>query len=215
MWFSVAFIAGVLGDAMFVTGNLAIYMTSTRPSDATLIPLPFKNISSPYGIAFSPLDGRIYWTDRSRNFIMRSTIDGKYQEIIHSNLDSPLGIALDLVGGNIYWIDSGGRTIEVSKLNGDYRRTLISLSPSIIRDIALDTTRGYASTLCFARSELIRSWFCLLPRAAADISSTQGTMSALFSKNLKSPKLHLCQWKPTNELSCFVKVTILGALKHS
>ena len=147
---SIALIAGTFGDALFVAdyAKQAIYMSSTSPSDTTIISLPFKNISSPYGIAFNPLDDRIYWTDWNRNVIARSTIDGKSQEIVHSSVYRPSGITLDLVGGNIYWISNNGRTIEVSKLNGDYWKELVSNLRNTTLDITLDTSRGYVRTIC-------------------------------------------------------------------
>ena len=118
-------------------------MSSQSTSDRAFISLPFQNITSPLGIAFNPLDGRLYWTDSTRGVVARSSIDGQDQEDIHWNVVNPLGIALDLVGGNVYWISSWGDTIEVSKLNGDYRKELCChhLNPSA-REITLDTKRG-------------------------------------------------------------------------
>ena len=118
-------------------------MSSQSTSDRAFISLPFQNITSPRGIAFNPLDGRLYWTDLTRGVVARSSIDGQDQEDIHWNVVDPLGIALDLVGGNVYWISSWGDTIEVSKLNGDYRKELYSNLRPTAREITLDTTRGY------------------------------------------------------------------------
>ena len=84
----------------------------------------------------------MYWTDYTRGTIMRSSLDGKDQEIIRSGGFEFMGIALDLVGGNVYWINRGQRTIEVSKLNGDDRKVLVYNLSSAEYDIALDTTRG-------------------------------------------------------------------------
>ena len=123
-------------------------MSSQSTSDRTLVSLPLNNITNPRGIAFNPLDGRIYWTDSTRGVVARSSIDGKDQEDIHWNVVRPLGIALDLIGGNVYWISSGGHTIEVSKLNGDYWKVLVSNLHSIAIDITLDTKRGYVCPLC-------------------------------------------------------------------
>ena len=154
---SIALIAGTVGDAIFVVDytNQVIYMSSTSPLDTTLVSLPFQNISSPYGIAFNSLEDRIYWTDWNRDVIMRSTIDGKNQEIIHSSVFRPSGIALDLVGGNIYWISNNGHTIEVSKLNGDYWKVLVSNLRNTPVDITLDTSRGYVQTVCVSDTFII------------------------------------------------------------
>lgn len=119
-----------------------IYMSPLSPSDTTPSPLPFQNLSYPIGLDINPQDDRIYWTDYSLGTVVRSSIDGKNQEIIRSGLAQPYGIALDLVAGNVYWISRGDFTIEVSKLNGDYWKVLVSNLRSSPYDIALDTARG-------------------------------------------------------------------------
>ena len=145
----IALTSGILSDAVFVAdkSKQAIFVSSQSTSDRTFVSLPFQNITSPHGIAFNPLDGRLYWTDSSRGVVARSSINGQDQEDIHWNVVRPLGIALDLVGGNVYWISSGGTTIEVSKLNGGNWKELHSnLSPTA-REITLDTKRGYVCPL--------------------------------------------------------------------
>lgn len=99
-------------------------------------------METPTGIAFDPIEKRIYWTDPKLGMVARSTFDGETYEVIRENVSSPMGIEVDLVGGNVFWINSDKRTIEVSKLNGDHWKVLVyNLHPSPV-DIALDTTRG-------------------------------------------------------------------------
>ena len=117
-------------------------MSPLNSSDTTIVPLPLNGLSDPIGIDFDPFEHRIYWTDYSRDTVMRSSIDGSNQETIRSGVDKPWGIALDLVGGNVYWINRGNMTIEVSKLNGDYWKVLVYNLSSAPYDIALDTIRG-------------------------------------------------------------------------
>ena len=136
-------LAGTVGDVIFVTDidHEKIYFSGL--SENLLNPLSFSNVESPTGVAFDPFEGRLYWTDTSLGIVARATIDGSSLEVIRSNVTEPMGIELDLVGGNVYWINSGGnRTIEVSKLNGDYWKVLVSDLSSAPVDIALDTTRG-------------------------------------------------------------------------
>jgi len=142
-------IAGIFGEVVFISdsGRHGIIMSSLDTSDTTTIALPFQNVTTPYGIAFNPLDNRIYWTDSTRGVVARSSIGGKDQEVVHSPVFRPRGIALDLVGGNMYWISNGGRSIEVSKLNGSYWKVLVSNLYDDATDITLDTTRGYSTLL--------------------------------------------------------------------
>ena len=135
---------GTVGDVIFVAdpGYTEIYISSLSPSDATIVPLPFKNLMDPIGVDFHPFDEQVYWTDYTRGTVERSSVDGRNQEIVRSSIAGPRGIALDLVGGNVYWISRANLTIEVSKLNGDYWKVLVSNLSSLPEDIALDTTRG-------------------------------------------------------------------------
>ena len=139
-----SFILGIVGDALFVADSYydKIYLTPLRLSDATMVTLPFKNLSFPFDLDYDPFDNRLYWTDNRLATIMRSSIDGNDQETIRSGVASTTGIALDLVGGNIYWINRGNMTIEVSKQNGYYRKVLVYNLSSAPYDIVLDTTRG-------------------------------------------------------------------------
>ena len=135
---------GVIDDVIFVADSYydKIFLSPLSPSDTSIIPLPFRNITLPVGLDFDPFGNHLYWTDYAHGTVVRASVDGQNQEIIRSGVPQATGIALDLVGGNVYWINNGNKTIEVSKLDGSYWKVLVSNFSSSPYDIALDTKRG-------------------------------------------------------------------------
>ena len=106
------------------------------------LPLPYY-ISRPVALGYDVVEGRVYWTDVTRNTISRSFLNGSMQEvIINRNLQTPDGLAVDIAGRNLYWSDTGYNKLEVSKLNGSYRKALITSGLDEPRDIILDVSKG-------------------------------------------------------------------------
>jgi len=74
------------------------------------------SIDAPNYIALDIASGKMYWTDRFADHIMRANLDGTGSEIIicqagcgqiNADVDAPQGIALDLAIGKMYWANSG------------------------------------------------------------------------------------------------------------
>ena len=69
------------------------------------------------------------------------------ETIVSTGLSNPYGLAVDSFGQNIYWTDSSEQVIEVASLNGIYRRVLFKDDLQNPKDIVLDVTRGYESSI--------------------------------------------------------------------
>lgn len=105
----------------------------------TYLPLPSGQISRPIALDYDVVEGRVYWTDISRNTISRCFLNGSsFEDVINETVVVPDGLAVDPVGRNLYWTDTGTNKLEVSKLDGSYRATLITRNLDQPRDIILD-----------------------------------------------------------------------------
>ena len=105
----------------------------------TYLPLSSGQISWPTALDYDVVEGRVYWTDTSRNTISRCFLNGSsFEDVINETLVTPDGLAVDPVGRNLYWTDTGTNKLEVSKLDGSYRTTLITRDLDEPRDIILD-----------------------------------------------------------------------------
>ena len=111
-------------------------------SVSTAIALPLKDVRRPAGVDFDPVDGYVYWSDRSRDKIFRAYLNGSSQVQLVDELLTPGGIAVDPVGRNLYWTDRGGNRIGVSRLDGSYRKTLVYQNLNDPADIVLDMENG-------------------------------------------------------------------------
>ncbi|XP_076282536.1 vitellogenin receptor-like isoform X2 [Lasioglossum baleicum] len=89
----------------------------------------------PRGLALSPSNGMMYWTEWSINSsILAAGMDGNNRSVIVSeNLECPHSLTIDDANNRLYWIDSKLKSIESIHLDGSDRRTIlegISKSPS-------------------------------------------------------------------------------------
>ncbi len=84
-------------------------------------------IDSPTYIALDIASGKMYWTDRSADHIMRANLDGTGSEIlicqaacgqINADVNDPRGIALDLARSKMYWANVGSDRIMRANLDG-------------------------------------------------------------------------------------------------
>ncbi|NNJ12813.1 hypothetical protein EKD04_021030, partial [Chloroflexales bacterium ZM16-3] len=57
--------------------------------------------SDPRGMAYDPINAKLYWGDRTANTIIRSNLDGSAQQTVLS-ITNPYWLALDATMGTLY-----------------------------------------------------------------------------------------------------------------
>ena len=121
----------------------------------TYLPLSSDQISRPIALDYDVVEGRVYWTDISRNTISRCFLNGSsFEDVVNETVVIPDGLAVDPVGRNLYWTDTGTNKLEVSKLDGSYRATLITRNLDQPRDIILDVING-SGLFCAFSNEVV------------------------------------------------------------
>ena len=83
------------------------------------LPSPYGP-QNPFGLVIDPVDGWMYWTERSvsGDSIRRARLDGQDTEIIASSAPHSLsGIAVDTITGTIYWSDEVAGAIKRANPN--------------------------------------------------------------------------------------------------
>lgn len=123
-----------------------LYQIPLLPEDSssskTAIVLPLNSVRRPSGVDFDPVKDYVYWSDSSRDEILRAHLNGSAQEQVVDQLGTPDGIAVDYVGRNLYWADRTSNRIGVSKLDGSFRKTLVYQNLYGPVDIVLDMENG-------------------------------------------------------------------------
>lgn len=87
---------------------------------------------SPWGIAGSAAEGRVYWTDLSGRTVSGVNLDGSNASTLFSYSAAPISsLAYDSAGSQFFFVASTGvNGIVRSNSNGSSQSTLISISPT-------------------------------------------------------------------------------------
>ena len=97
--------------------------------------------STACGLALDVVNGKMYWTSRSRPGIQRADLDGSNVEDLVSE-STACGLALDVVNGKMYWTDSYAGAIQRADLDGSNVEDLITDLGQQPVGIALDVVNG-------------------------------------------------------------------------
>ncbi|XP_057307796.1 low-density lipoprotein receptor-related protein 4-like isoform X3 [Hydractinia symbiolongicarpus] len=80
-------------------------------------------------LALDPINSYIFWSDKDRVGIYRSTYDGMNKTtLLDYAIGSPSAIAVDWTSNNLYWADKLTETIEVSTTSGKHRKVLFKFT---------------------------------------------------------------------------------------
>lgn len=107
------------------------------------------NLSRGIAIDFDARQGRIFYTDVTRNLIYSSLFSNdsknvaKEKVIVKTGLAVPDGIAVDWITNTIYFAESSAHRIDVVSYDGLHRSALISLNLTSPRGLALDPSVGF------------------------------------------------------------------------
>ena len=85
------------------------------------------NLTNPYGLHYDPVEDKIYFSDATKDRIMRCRPSGDPVEVIIDEvLSGVTGLALDIIGRKLYFCDVNLHSIEVADLDGSNRLHLIN-----------------------------------------------------------------------------------------
>ena len=96
------------------------------------------------GVAYDPIERRVYWADIVLKKIVSSTLVGSRFEVWNdTQIEKPEFLAIDYLGRNIYYSDSKKKHIGVCTLqNGHFCRGIITSGVTNPRGIAVYPKRG-------------------------------------------------------------------------
>ncbi|XP_072048536.1 low-density lipoprotein receptor-related protein 5-like [Amphiura filiformis] len=134
-------------DDFIIVADLANHTIWTGPvvhdAQLELTEIPTIDLFRPTAVDYDPVDGKLYWTDITRDTINRANLDGSNEEVLFYFLTTPEGLAIDSVHRVMYWVDSGPAIIEKANLDGTGRTTIINTDIEKPRAIVVDPTAGF------------------------------------------------------------------------
>ncbi|XP_077997838.1 low-density lipoprotein receptor-related protein 2-like [Glandiceps talaboti] len=81
----------------------------------------------PGAICLDPTQGKMYWEDSDRSFIMKANMDGsQVTTIVSEDIFDLAFFSLDVVEQKLYWSDTSKNTIERCAVDGTSRETVLS-----------------------------------------------------------------------------------------
>ncbi|XP_064617048.1 deleted in malignant brain tumors 1 protein-like [Liolophura sinensis] len=143
--------AGVKCTSDVRPDNFIVVITRTNPSiirmDLTTysyVTIPHDAHSNPFGIAYDPIEARVFWTDVGVRQIRSSNLDGTEKKTV-TQLGTgaqPEGIAVDSFSRTLYYTDRSRNLIGLMTLDGQVHKSLITSGLRDPRGIAVHPQQG-------------------------------------------------------------------------
>jgi hypothetical protein len=113
------------------------------------------------GIAYDPVEHKIYWTDVDNFMIRRANADGSCVEnIITSGLGFPSAIDVDPVGRKIYWGDQADKMQALWRADLDGSNAELIVPTPFHRGVAVDAVNGkvyWTTSISQFKGEILRA----------------------------------------------------------
>ena len=110
-----------------------------------------------FGLALDLEAGKMYWTERNADLVMRANLDGSALDTLWTGIENrPFGIAIDVVLGKIHWIDNN--KIWTGNLDGS---GVTSFSPGSVNvgiDLFINPKRPANATSNGLQDTIVVSW---------------------------------------------------------
>ena len=103
-----------------------IYKVPLAVANTPCYPLQINiNIFRPVAVDYDPVEGKIYWTDKTLKLLARAFPNGSSVEVIaHTDVVETNTLAVDYIGRILYWTDTS--KLEVARIDGSFRKSLIT-----------------------------------------------------------------------------------------
>ncbi|KAF6207786.1 hypothetical protein GE061_016234 [Apolygus lucorum] len=98
--------------------------------DSPGFPINIEESQVAVGITTDCVEGKVYWSDLSRNTIRRAKYDGSEAEEFLKTSGQAEGLAMDWIQRQIYWTDSAKKTISTANL--DTREVKVIIDKNLV-----------------------------------------------------------------------------------
>ncbi len=132
---------------LFIDSSLSTifqgHLNTTDFEMATVSALDLEDVEYPVDMVFDPVEGKVYWTDRSTKTVSRSRLDGSEHQIVAArNVEDPSGIDLDVLRRQVYWVDEDTKTINVINMDLTQQKVIINGGLDEPRALAVNPLSG-------------------------------------------------------------------------